>query len=122
VAGLALQAFGGIFLFSGLAVPWLLIVFTVGLSLLYFQFVLLPALNKMQEEPSVLYDDTVVGAQGRVVTPLNPVGTVQVLGETWTATSDRPLKKGEDVVVVERQGLQLYVEAVKHKRASENSQ
>jgi membrane-bound ClpP family serine protease len=45
---------------------------------------------------------------------------VQVRSEQWTARSDRPLQPGEEIVVLERDGLQLYVEGVKHKRTPRN--
>jgi membrane-bound ClpP family serine protease len=40
-----------------------------------------------------------------------------VRSEQWTATSSTALQTGDDILVVEHEGLQLYVEAVKHKHA-----
>ena len=55
--------------------------------------------------------ESVVGARGKVVTPLSPEGTIRLDGETWKASSvDRRLASGEDVVVVRCQGLKLVVE------------
>jgi membrane protein implicated in regulation of membrane protease activity len=45
---------------------------------------------------------------------------VNVRGELWTANSDQPLHSGEEVVVVERDGLSIFVEGVKQKRAPLN--
>ncbi|WP_348240644.1 NfeD family protein, partial [Salmonella enterica] len=61
-------------------------------------------------------DDLLIGATGRVVSPLNPVGTVQAAGDLWTARSDRPLESGDEVIVLRRDGLMLIVEGIKHKR------
>jgi membrane-bound serine protease (ClpP class) len=74
----------------------------------------------MHEEKQNMYDDTLIGAQGRVLTPLKPIGTIQLHGETWTATSDSAVETGEEVVVVERNGLQLLVAPLKEKHAPEN--
>jgi membrane-bound serine protease (ClpP class) len=117
VGGLVLQALGGISLFNGLAVPWILIAFTIVISLFYHFFVLLPMLTNTKQTAVPSEDELLVGSEGRVLTPVNPIGTVRVRGESWSATSDRPLKPGEKVVVLEREGLQLFVEGLKQKRA-----
>jgi membrane-bound ClpP family serine protease len=54
--------------------------------------------------------------EGRVVKALDPIGTVQVNSELWTATSSKTLASGTRVVIQERNGLQLFVEATKDKR------
>ena len=120
VIGLLLQGIGGVFLFNGIQVPWLLIAFTIGLSLIYYQFILVPMLNRTRDEPTILYDDTLIGSKARVLTSLKPVGTVQLRGETWSAISESALEVGEEVVVVERNGLQLSVVPLKEKHAPEN--
>lgn len=117
IAGLVLQAVGGFFLFNNASVSVVLIVLTLGISLAYYRYALLPLLAAQRRKAVINEDDLLIGAQGRVVKPLEPSGTVNVNGELWSAISDKPLQTGEDVVVLERDGLQLYVEAVKHKRA-----
>jgi membrane-bound serine protease (ClpP class) len=67
----------------------------------------LPALRRHQPDvaPSRLW-----GAEGVVVTDLNPVGTVRVRGESWTAESlCGPLPAGTAVHVMEIEGLRLRV-------------
>lgn len=121
--GLILQAVGGAFLFNGLSVSWLLIALTIGIALLYHNFALLPLLRRLRQQKAVIDDNgQLLGAFGRVVTAFSPsgvshVGTVHVRGEQWTAYSDKPLLAGDAVVVLERDGLQLFVEGVKHKQA-----
>ena len=123
MAGLVLQALGSITLFNGLSVSWLLVAVTVGLSLAYHRLILLPLLEQSRSQPPVLDDDRqLLGAVGRVVKASQPQGsnfvnTVNVRGEQWTAYSDLPLEAGDEVVVVERDGLQLTVEGIKHKQA-----
>ena len=52
-----------------------------------------------------------VGRTGTVMTALDPKGSVQVIGETWTAVtqSGRPVEPGKEVVVLEVDGLTLKV-------------
>ncbi|MEZ4668725.1 MAG: NfeD family protein [Anaerolineae bacterium] len=120
--GLVLQVIGAATLFHGLQVSWLLIVVTIAISVAYHRLVLLPVLERARKQAVVIDDDAqLVGTVGRVVKASEKVGTthigsINVKGEQWTATSDYPLKPGEEVVVLERDGLQLYVEGVKHKQ------
>lgn len=116
IGGLALQAAGGIFLFSGRGVPWFLIPVTIAIALVYHYAILMPTLKTLRQAPVLNEDDLLLGVEGRVVQPIDPIGVVHVHGENWTATSDAPIEAGEEVVVLERDGLQLRVEALKHKR------
>jgi membrane-bound ClpP family serine protease len=50
------------------------------------------------------------GAEGTAVTPLSPIGVVQVAGETWTAESvSGPLAAGSPIHIVRVSGLRLLV-------------
>jgi membrane-bound serine protease (ClpP class) len=120
IGGLVLQGIGAWFMFDGLQVSPLLIALTIGIPLLYHRYVLMPVFERVRQQPVLNEDDLLIGARGRVISAINPTGTVNVRGETWTATSERPLKPGDDVIVLERDGLQVIVEGVKHKRASSN--
>ncbi|MCB9454094.1 MAG: hypothetical protein H6672_21895 [Anaerolineaceae bacterium] len=127
--GLVLQVLGSFLLFQdGVAVSWLLIVVMIGLSVVYHRLVLVPLLVKAREHVAVVDDDSqLIGAYGRVVKPFSPVGsdfigTVNVRGEQWTAACDHKLKSGEDVVVLERYGLQLLVESIKHKQTPQTEE
>jgi membrane-bound ClpP family serine protease len=90
------------------------------LPLAYHRYALLPILEKARIQPLMDDDGSLAGAHGRVVRALNPTGTVQVRGELWTATSEHPLEAGDEVVVIERDGLNIYVEGIKRKRESVN--
>ena len=121
--GLILQAIGGALLFNGLSVSWLIIALTIGIALLYHNFALLPLLRRNRQQKAVLDDNgQLIGMAGRATTPFTPtgssfVGTVNVRSEQWSAYSDKPLSTGDEVVVIERDGLQLLVEGLKHKQA-----
>lgn len=114
--GLVLQAIGSVFLFNGMSVSLPLIAVTIGAALLYHRFALLRVLESHRAQPAMLEDEPIIGAIGYVQKALDPVGTVYVRGESWTARADDVLPSGTPVTVVEREGLTLYVEAIKNKR------
>jgi membrane-bound serine protease (ClpP class) len=116
LGGLILQGVGGYFLFDGLSVSLLVLGMTIVVSLAYHFFFLLPAIKQVQLHKWEDRDHLVVGAEGRVVKALDPIGTVQVNSELWTASSNKTLPAGTTVTVLERNGLQLYVESSKDKR------
>lgn len=114
--GLVLQAFGGFFLFTDSAVSPLLIGVTVAISFGLYQLVLVPFHRKQTSLPTVGDEELLEGAHGYVVKPLDPVGTVNVNSELWTAYSSEPLPSGTYVQVVSKEGLRLFVERAKPKR------
>jgi membrane-bound ClpP family serine protease len=121
-AGLILQVVGALTLFHGMQVSWIIVVLTIAVALAYHNFALMPLLEKSRNQLAVIDDDRhLVGATGYVAKASQPfgsshVGSVNVRGEQWTANSKYPLEVGEEVVVLERDGLQLFVEGVKHKQ------
>ncbi len=115
LGGLALHTVGAWLMFDGMAISPLLIALTVSLSLLYYHYALIPIFTRMRQQAGS-QDELLIGARGRVVKALDPTGTINVRGEMWTAVSDRPLQPGDEVIVVEREGLQVTVEGVKGKR------
>ncbi|MCU0496174.1 MAG: hypothetical protein MUF87_02340 [Anaerolineae bacterium] len=119
LGGLVLQGIGGLFLFNGLQVSPIILGVTIVLSLIYHYFALRPGLLMIQSSQVQDRDSQLIGSPGRVVKALDPIGTVQANGELWTANSNKHLPSGTTIVVLERNGLQLYVEAVKEKREPE---
>lgn len=120
VIGLALQAIGSLFLFPQAAVSPLLVATCIGIVFFYHQLALRPALERNRTRSIIDEDEGLLGARGRVIKSLSPVGAVRVRGESWSAHSDHPLEVGDEVVVVEREGLTLFVEAVKHKNEEQS--
>lgn len=53
-----------------------------------------------------------VGESGTVVEAVNPEGKISVHGEIWTAVADKPVKKGEKIVVDEVEGMVVKVSPV----------
>ncbi len=120
IVGLALQGFGSLVLFDGGSVALPLIVGTMAALFLYHHYALLPVLDyRHKGAPAMLEDQPLVGLTGRVRSAVDPVGTVYVRGETWSARSNRKLEPGTEVSIVDQEGLTLYVEAVKQKRRQE---
>ncbi len=76
---------------------------------LFFGFVVKKALAARRLPPAVK-SQNVLGAVGHAVTDLAPSGVVQVVSETWTATSSVPVPKGSRVRVTAVDGLRLSVE------------
>jgi membrane-bound ClpP family serine protease len=114
--GLGLQVVGSLTLFNGASVSLPLLGVIIIASLLYFRFALLPVLESQRTKAALIDDEPIVGAHGYVQRALNPVGTVRVRGESWTARSDQILEPGTEIVVVDREGLTLFVESEKQKR------
>lgn len=116
LVGLALQTAGGLVLYDGLAVSPLILAATVIGSFGLFLFVLRPLLVKQSQAPVVSGDESIIGKSGYVTKTLDPVGTVNIGGESWTAYSTTPLQPGERVTVIDKEGLRLVVEKTKAKR------
>lgn len=54
--------------------------------------------------------ETLIGATGRVVEPLRPVGRIRVRGEVWRARGSEELEEDVPVRVTDRDRLTLTVE------------
>jgi membrane-bound ClpP family serine protease len=54
--------------------------------------------------------ETLIGARGVATSAVRPEGMVRVQGELWSARSDFGVDPGDEVRVVERDGLVLAVE------------
>lgn len=121
VGGLALQAVGSLLLFDSTPVGLPVIFVTIAAALLYHRFALLPTLEHHRGSPAMLEDQPLTGQTGYVQSALNPVGTVYVRGESWTARSEHKIDAGAEVSVVDQEGLTLFVEPVKQKRHPEEA-
>lgn len=126
VAGFALSIGGGVafiigslMLFSPLSPtspvmprvmvsPWLIGMMTA-MFVGFFLFVV-SAVWRAQRARVLSGIDTVIGATGWATSDLDPVGTVLVKSEDWTAEAvEAPIRKGERIVVVGREGIRLKV-------------
>lgn len=112
--GLLLQIAGGLMLFrEGPQVSLVIVLATVLVAWVYHRFVLMPALRLHAKSESADEANRLVGMRGRVTRAIDPVGTVYVNGESWTARSPESLDVNTEIVVVRKAGLELFVEKAK---------
>ncbi len=106
---------GSVFLFRtpepGPAVNPLLALVVSLLTLGYFWLAVRSSVRAQRERPS-LDPSNVLGQFGEVRTALDPIGSIYVAGELWTAKSGQTVQPGVKVQVVDRDGLLLIVEPV----------
>ncbi len=91
----------------------LLVIFTtVGLTVLFFLFILGAGVRALKLKP-VTGVEGFIGETGVVMQELNPLGTVHVHGEIWQAESvSGKIEKGEAIRVLSEKGFCLKVERV----------
>jgi membrane-bound ClpP family serine protease len=118
--GLGMQGIGGLLLFtSDLSVSPLVLALSLIIPATYHQLVLMPMLRNARERPIEERDSKLVGMLGRVTHTINPVGTVYVGSEHWSAMADdgeSVIEKDVRVRVTGRESLRLLVEPIKNKR------
>ena len=88
---------------------WVLILLLVGVaafSMIFYRFIA-PVLKKKP----LTGRETMIGLEGKAVTPLTPEGFIKVRGEFWKASStdDTAINNDEEVTVVGLEGLKLLV-------------
>ncbi|MFW5691492.1 MAG: NfeD family protein [Chloroflexota bacterium] len=119
--GLVMQGIGGLALFSdGITVSPFILAISLVVPAAYHQFILMPMLRNMRDQPLTDRDTFLVGKEGRVTRKLNPVGTVYVNSEHWSAIAEDDetvLEVGDRVTVIGRENLRLIVEPLKRKRS-----
>lgn len=119
---LALQVVASLFLFQNVMVSPAVIAVLALISLLYQRFIITPARLAQQLAPAMLEDAPLVGQHGYAQRDIDPVGVVRVRGENWTARSDEAIGQGERIVVVEQDGLTLFVRPEKRKRPQHHTE
>jgi len=103
--------FGSLILFDvqgGISVPLNVIITTVACVVAFFVFALGMAIRAMKKEV-VTGRESLIGQVGIAKEDLNPEGFITVEGELWWAKAESPIKKGEKVVVSQKEGQTLIV-------------
>jgi membrane-bound serine protease (ClpP class) len=115
IGGITALALGSIFLFqqkdSQASLSLWVVAFTTLGSALFFG-VALTAAMRAQKRPIVMDPQAVTGQVGEVRDPLDPLGTVQLRSELWSArpeTAGEIIKSGTKIVVTGLEGLTLKV-------------
>jgi membrane-bound serine protease (ClpP class) len=126
-AGLATFIVGSLMLFAPVASPLPALLpdqFTLGVSpvlvaligaglTVFFVFAVRASL-RARHRPAMALLPVSSGASGVATTNLEPSGTVRVKGEDWTAIAENgPIRQGEPIQVVTRQGVHLVVRRTK---------
>lgn len=64
---------------------------------------------RWRNKKSITGIESIVGAEGRAVTTLDPDGQVRVRGQLWSAHATERVEVGDDVTVTAVEGLKLEV-------------
>ncbi|MEK7262302.1 MAG: nodulation protein NfeD, partial [Pseudomonadota bacterium] len=113
IGGLVAFVIGSIILFDtdieGFAVAWQLIAAVAAMSAVFFFGVVYLALKSRQRKV-VSGAEELIGSLGEALENFDGTGRVRVHSEEWQARSASPLKQGQKIRVVSRDGLVLTVE------------
>jgi membrane-bound serine protease (ClpP class) len=80
----------------------------VGLSALLFIITVTVAVRVYREKPDT-GKEGLIGMQATAKTDIHKEGQVFMRGEYWSAWSDEPVQKGENVTVISVEGLKVKV-------------
>jgi membrane-bound serine protease (ClpP class) len=113
IGGIAAFVIGSIILFDadavGFDIAWQLIAGVALVSAAFFFSVVALAV-KARQRAVVSGSEEMIGATGEALEKFDAHGRVRVHSEEWQARAQQPLKRGERVKVVGREGLTLVVE------------
>jgi len=119
VGGVIAFVLGSLMLFSPFAPPsptmprltvsWPLIALMTASIASFFLFALSAGIRAQRAKPASGIK-LLIGATGVAVSDLDPMGTVQVRSELWSAVAEEgTIKKGEQVTVIDAKGVRLKV-------------
>lgn len=104
--------------FFGASSPVQLVIFVV-VSVVFFIISMIwlkPQLDKRQKlQFKPTNADRVLGQEGVVIKDIDPiagVGQIKVMGQVWSAKSDRKISEGSSVKVISMEGVKLVVVAI----------
>lgn len=103
--------FGSLMLFDvqgGITLPLNIIITTVICVTVFFAFAIGMALRAMKKKV-VTGKESLIGQTGIAKEDLDPEGFIIVEGELWWSKAENPVKKGEKVVVSQKEGQTLIV-------------
>jgi membrane-bound serine protease (ClpP class) len=114
IGGIVSLLLGSLMLFRSSADPylrisWGVLLTMVGASVVFFTAVVTLAVRSQLRKP-VTGAEGMIGETGEAMEDFAGEGKVFVLGEWWNARCGVPLRKGQKVAVVGREGMTLVVE------------
>jgi len=89
-------------------ISWSVLLTMVAVSAAFFIAIISLAVRSQLRRP-VTGDEGLVGKMAEAVEDFTGRGKVYVLGELWEATSDVPVRRGDKLTVVRREGMTLVV-------------
>jgi membrane-bound serine protease (ClpP class) len=120
VAGIASLIVGALVLFNSPGVPSfqrvsipLVLITSSGLGMLFVGILIFA--TRARQAPIQMGIESIIGKQGEVKAEINPVGSVQVGGELWTAElqpGQKPIPVGSRVEVTGKRGIRLFVKPI----------
>ncbi len=113
IGGLVALFLGSLMLFRGspdptLRISWSVLLTMVAVSTAFFIAIISLAVRSQLRRP-VTGDEALAGEVAAAVADFTGRGKVFVLGELWDAACDVPVRKGEKLTVVRREGMTLVV-------------
>jgi membrane-bound serine protease (ClpP class) len=113
IGGVVALVLGGVMLFRAsndpfLRVSWTVLITMAAVSAAFFGVVISLAVRSQLRKP-VSGPEGMIGEAGEAVADFDGKGKVWVVGELWDARCDRPVRKGDRVVVTAREGMTLIV-------------
>ncbi|MBI5419957.1 MAG: nodulation protein NfeD [Deltaproteobacteria bacterium] len=120
IGGIISLLLGSLMLFRSSVDPWLriswgVLLTMVGASVVFFTTVVTLAVRSQLRKP-VTGEEGMIGEMGEAMEDFTGEGKVFVLGERWNARCGAPLRKGDKVVVVGREGMALLVTPKEERR------
>ncbi|MEO6682901.1 MAG: nodulation protein NfeD [Ginsengibacter sp.] len=94
------------------SLSWAVIFSVTAVSTAFFVFIITLGLKAQQAKP-VSGGNTFIGKIAKTIVPLDPIGHVKILGETWKAESlSGKINENETVIIEDIKGLTLYVKSL----------
>lgn len=119
IGGIAALVLGSLMLFRStdpyLRISWTVLAVMIGLSVAFFTAVITLAVRSQLRRP-VHGMESLLGQVGEAGADFTGRGKVFILGEWWDAECAVPLRKGDRVTVVGRDGMRLIVEPKERSR------
>jgi len=109
--GTVALVFGSIYLYRGMALPWITLVAGIG-GVLLGMVQGMPAMVRTRFSTPTIGREWMIGEMGVAETRIDPEGVVRVRGALWRARVNRatPIERGGSIQVAAIEGLMLAVE------------
>lgn len=112
ISGIISMSIGSLMLIDSpyefLRISWTVIIPAVLMTALFFTIAISLVIKAHKRQPTT-GKEGLIGAIGTANTDIKPKGKIFVQGEIWDARSDEEIKAGEEIEIIEAEGLLLKV-------------